>query len=130
MRRIAAISALAVLMSGLPFMEAAAGDGVRCCNARRGHLYAPSAAPFGYAPIGPWEYWRAFYGTQAEVARARRVVRGNYYVATGRVVPSRYFGPPTNYYAEQYALDPYAYFNCPLARRGEGICVQPEFFAR
>jgi hypothetical protein len=131
-RRIATISAFAVLMAGLPLIEAAAGDGHHYRNGRRGCCYAASAAPYYYtAPgVGPWEYWRAYYEAQAEVARARRVVRGNYFVATGRVVPSRYFGPPTNYYAEQYALDPYAYFNCPMARRGEGICPQPEFFAR
>jgi hypothetical protein len=49
-------------------------------------------------------------------------------VATGRALPSRYFGPPTNYYAEHYALNPYAYFNCDMARRGEGICPEPDFF--
>jgi hypothetical protein len=118
MRRIATIAGFAALLSGAAVLEASAGDG--CCrNGRRAHLYAPPA----YAvPANPWAAWRAYYGAQAEVSGARRAVRGNYYVATGRALPSRYFGPPTNYYAEQYALDPYSYFNCPLARRGEGIC--------
>jgi hypothetical protein len=114
------MSALVALLAGLPLMEAVAGD--RCCRGRRAHLYAPRPV------LGPFEYWRAYYEAQAEVSFARRAGRANYYVATGRVIPSRYFGPPTNAYAEYYALHPYAYFNCPLARRGEGICPEPDFF--
>jgi hypothetical protein len=120
--RIATISALAVLMAGLPLLEAAAGERYR--NGRRAYFYAGPMPPYAYAvPPNPWAAWRAYYTGQAELSFARRAARANYYVATGRVPPARYFGPPTNYYAERYSLDPYAYFNCPLARRGEGICV-------
>jgi hypothetical protein len=120
MCRIATISALAALLLGLPLVEALAGD--RCCrNGRRAYLNAPSLG-------GPYEAWRAYYDAQADISSARRAARANYYVATGRALPSRYTGPPTNYYAEQYALDPYAYFSCPLARRGDGICAETAFF--
>jgi hypothetical protein len=120
-RQIVMISALAALLAGLSLVEAMAGE--RCCrHSRRAYLYAPRPLP------GPFEYWRAYYEAQAEVSFARRAGRANYYVATGRVIPSRYFGPPTNTYAEYYALHPYSYFNCPLARRGEGICPEPDFF--
>jgi hypothetical protein len=78
--------------------------------------------------VSPYAAWLAYYSAQAELSFARRAARANYYVATGRAPPARYFGPPTNYYAERYALEPYAYFNCPLARRGEGVCAQPDFF--
>lgn len=125
MRRIATIAAFAALLTGSPLLEAWAGDG--CCrNGRRGYR----APPAGYyvVPANPYAAWRAYYGAQAELSFARRAARGNYYVATGRAIPSRYFGPPTNYYAERYSLDPYAYFTCPLARRGDGICAQPDFF--
>jgi len=54
---------------------------------------------------------------------ARRAARANHYVARGYVPRARYFGPPTNYYAERYALEPYSYFTCPLARRGDGVCA-------
>ena len=128
MRRIATIAALAALFAGAPVLgawEASAGDG--CCrNGRR--AYYRAAPPVYVVPANPWAAWRAYYGAQAELSAARRAARGNYYVATGRTIPSRYFGPPTNYYAERYTLSPYAYFNCPLARRGEGICAEPDFF--
>jgi hypothetical protein len=121
MHRIATMTALAALLVGLPLAEALAGQ--KCCRNGRGvHFYAP--------PPNPFEAWRAYYSAQAAIAAARRAARANYYVATGRAVPSRYFGPPTNAYAEHYALHPYAYFNCPLARRGEGICPEPDFFPR
>ena len=118
MRRIATIAGLAVLVSGAAITDAAAGDG--CCRKpRRAYVHAPA----GYVvPVRPWDAWRAYYDAQAEVSGARRAIRGSYYAATGRALPSRYFGPPTNYYAEYYSLDPYTYFTCPLARRGEGIC--------
>jgi hypothetical protein len=120
-RKTAAISALAALLAGVPLVEALAHD--RCCrHGRRAYFYAPP-------PLArPYEYWLSYYGAQAEVSFARRAGRARYYAATGRAVPSRYFGPPTNYYAEHYALDPYAYFNCDLARRGVGICPEVEFF--
>jgi hypothetical protein len=118
-RKIAALSALAALLAGLPLVEALAHDRR---HGRRAHLYGPS--PY----TNPYEYWLGYYRAQAEVSFARRAGRARYYAATGRAVPSRYFGPPTNYYAEYYALNPYAYFNCDLARRGEGICPEPDFF--
>jgi hypothetical protein len=113
MRRIATISALAALFVGLPLIEASAGEGYR----RGWRLY-------GYypAPYNSYAYWRAYYDAQADVSAARRAFRNNYFVARGYNPPSRYLGRPTNYYAETYSLDPYAYFNCPLARRGEGVC--------
>ena len=126
MRRIATVAALAALFAGVPVLgawEASAGDG--CCRNGRRAYRAPSA----YAvPARPWAAWRAYYGAQAELSWARRAARGKHYVATGRAIPSRFFGPPTNYYAERYSLEPYAYFTCPLARRGEGVCAQPDFF--
>ena len=125
MRRIATVSALATLLAGLPLLEADAGNG--CCRhgRRAAATYAPPAA---YAPVArPWEAWRAYYDAQAEISFARRAARGGYYTG-GRAIPSRYFGPPTNYYAERYSLEPYSYFNCPLARRGDGICPDPDFF--
>jgi len=133
MRRIATVAALAALFAGAPVLgawEAAAGDG--CC--RNGRRAAPRAyvfyGPPGYAvPARPWAAWRAYYDAQAELSWARRAARGNHYIATGRTIPSRAFGPPTNYYAERYALEPYAYFTCPLARTGAGICAQPDFFS-
>lgn len=119
MHRIATVSVLAALLSGLPLLEAAAGNG--CCrHARRAYFYAP---PVYVAPANPWAAWRARYEAQANLNFARRTARAYYYAATGRVPPARYFGPPTNYYAERYALEPYSYFNCPEARRGEGICA-------
>jgi hypothetical protein len=121
MRRIATISALAALLTGLPLIEAAAGE--RCRHGRRGHCYYA-------APYNSWDAWRAYYGAQGELSFARRAYRSRYFVARGYHPPGRYFGPPTNYYAESYALDPYAYFNCPLARRGAGICSQADFFTR
>jgi hypothetical protein len=121
-QRIASIAALAGLLSGLPLLQATAGEGYG--NGRRAYLYGGPVAPYVYAvPANPWAAWRAYYGAQAELSFARRAGRANYYVATGRAPPARYFGPPTNYYAERYALDPYSYFNCPLARRGEGVCA-------
>jgi hypothetical protein len=128
MRRIATITGLAVLMAGLPLIEAAAGERHRYRSGQRGYYYAAPVAPYYVAPVGPYEAWRAYYTAQAQVSFARRAARANYYVATGRAPPARYFGPPTNYYAERYSLEPYAYFNCPLARRGEGVCSQAEFF--
>jgi hypothetical protein len=134
MRRIATVSALAALAVGLPLLEADAGNG--CCRhgRRAAFHYAPPPAGF-YAPsryygvtARPWDAWRAYYDAQADVSGARRALRGSFYSATGRAVPSRYFGPPTNYYAEQYSLVPSSYFNCPLARRGDGICPDPDFF--
>jgi hypothetical protein len=113
MHRIAPLSVLAALLSILPLATASAGDGHR--YGRRAYFYA--------VPASPWEAWRAYYAAQAELSFARRAARANYYVATGRAPPARYFGPPTNYYAERYALDPYSYFTCPQARRGEGICA-------
>ena len=134
MRRIATFSALAALAVGLPLMQAEAGNG--CCRhgRRAAYYYAPPStwfsAPSRYYGVtaNPWEAWRAYYDAQADVAGARRALRGSFYTATGRAVPSRYFGPPTNYYAERYSLEPYSYFNCPLARRGDGICPDPDFF--
>jgi hypothetical protein len=118
MRRIATISALAALLVGASIVEALAEG---CCRPdRRVYFYAP--------PLNPFAAWRAYFEAQAEVSFARRAGRARYYAATGRAVPSRYFGPPTNAYADDYALNPYAYFNCPLARRGEGICTDPDFF--
>ena len=114
MRRIAIVSALAALLSGLPLMEASAGE--VCRNSRRGHCY------YAAAPYNSFAYWRAYYNAQADLAAARRAWRANHFVARGYNPPSRTFGPPTNYYAERYALDPYSYFVCPLARRGEGVC--------
>jgi hypothetical protein len=116
MRRIATISALAALMTGAAALEASAGDG--CCR-RGAYFYGP---PAYVVPANPWAAWRAYYGAQAEVSAARRAGRANYFAATGRAIPSRVFGPPTNYYAERYAREPYSYFTCGLARRGEGIC--------
>lgn len=113
MRRIATISALAALLSGLPLIEAEAHD--RYGYGRPGYFYA--------APVNPWAAWRAFYGAQADLSSARRAYRANAYVARGYRPPSHVFGPPTNYYAEQYAQEPYSYFTCPLARRGEGVCA-------
>ena len=122
MQRIVTIGALVVLMSGLPLLEAVAGE--RHGNGRRAYFYGGPAPPYVYAvPANPFAAWRAYYTAQAELSFARRAARANYYVATGRSPPARYFGPPTNYYAERYALDPYSYFNCPLARRGEGVCA-------
>ena len=120
MRQIATVSALVALLVGLPLVEALAQG---CCRpGRRAYLYAPP-------PLrSPYQAWLAYYRAQDEVSFARRVGRANYYAATGRVIPSRYFGPPTNFYAEYYALHPYSYFNCPMARRGEGICPDPDFF--
>ena len=115
MRRIVTISALAALLSGLPLIAAGAGD--RSCSSRR------AGCSYYTAPVSAYAAWLAYYRAQAELSFARRAARANYYVATGRAPPSRYFGPPTNYYAERYALEPYAYFNCPLARRGEGVCA-------
>jgi hypothetical protein len=112
MRRIATISVLAALFAGAPLMEASAGEGYR----RGWGLYAYYPAPYN-----SYAYWRAYYRAQADVSAARRAYRANYFVARG-YNPPRHLGPPTNYYAERYALDPYAYFNCPLARRGEGVC--------
>jgi len=138
MRRIATVSALAALAVGLPLLEAEAGNG--CCrHGRRAALHyappppPPSAwynAPSRYYGVtaNPWFAWRAYYDAQADVSFARRALRGSYYTAAGRAIPSRYFGPPTNYYAERYSLEPYSYFNCPLARRGDGICPDPDFF--
>jgi len=134
MRRIATVSALAALLSGLPLVEASAGGGVRYRPAGYGPAgYGPSASfgPFGYFfgppgyaadPRKSYAFWRPYYTAQAERAGARRVWRGNYFVAFGYNPPSRLLGPPTNFYAENYALDPLSYFGCPLARRGEGIC--------
>jgi hypothetical protein len=120
-RKIATLSGIAALLAGLPLVEALAQD--RCCGqGRRAHFYAPPTF------VNPFEAWLGYYRAQAEVSFARRAGRARYYAATGRAVPSRYFGPPTNYYAEYYALNPYAYFNCPMARRGEGICPEPDFF--
>jgi hypothetical protein len=120
------LSAFAALLAAVPLAAAAAGDG--CCrHARRGHFYYAPPAGYAVSP-SPYADWRAYYEDQAALSFARRNARANYYVATGRTAPSRYFGPPTNYYAEHYALDPYAYFNCPLARRGEGVCSDPDFF--
>ena len=119
MRRIATVSALAAVLSALPLLDAFAGD--RCCrHARRAYFYAP---PAYVVPANPWAAWRAYYQAQADLNFARRTARANYFAATGRVPPARYFGPPTNAYAERYALEPYSYFNCPQARRGEGICA-------
>ncbi|HWE15673.1 MAG TPA: hypothetical protein VG758_00605 [Hyphomicrobiaceae bacterium] len=113
MHRIAPLSVLAALLSAVPLVApASAGDGYR--YGKRAYFYA--------VPASPWDAWRAYYTTQAEISFARRAATANYYAATGRAPPARYFGPPTNYYAERYALDPYSYFNCPQARRGEGIC--------
>jgi hypothetical protein len=123
--RIAGISGLAALALSLPLLEAAAGERYR--HGRRAHYHAAPTPYYYVPPASPWEAWRAFYDAQAELSFARRAARANYYVATGRVPPARYFGPPTNYYAERYATEPYSYFNCPLARRGEGICAQPDF---
>ena len=123
MRRIATVAALAALFAGVPVLgawEASAGDG----NGRRAYRAPPAYA----VPARPWAAWRAYYGAQAELSWARRAARGKHYVATGRAIPSRFFGPPTNYYAERYSLEPYAYFTCPLARRGEGVCAHPDFF--
>jgi hypothetical protein len=114
MRRIATIAALAALFAGLPLIEASAGEGYR--YGRRAYAYYPS-------PYNSYAYWRAYYRAQADLSFARRAYRANYFVVRGYNPPSRYFRAPTNYYAEQYALDPYAYFNCPLARRGEGVCA-------
>jgi hypothetical protein len=125
MRRIATAAALAALFAGVPVLDAWAGGG--CCgNGRRAYY---RVAPVYAVPPNPYAAWRAYYDAQAELSFARRAARGKYYVATGRAIPSRFFGPPTNYYAERYYLDPYAYFNCPLARRGDGICAQPDFFS-
>jgi hypothetical protein len=125
MRHVTTVAALAALISGAVVLEASAGDG--CCRHRRAHLYAPP--PYA-VPVNPWAAWRAYYSAQAEVSFARRAGRANWFAATGRAVPSRYFGPPTNAYAERYALDPYSYFTCPLARRGDGICAgQPPLSA-
>jgi hypothetical protein len=130
MRRIAIIAALAALLSGLPLAAASAGGG------HRGYSYGPDGGLFGYffgppppaygyapAPHRSWAFWRGYYAGQANVAGARRYYRGNYFVARGYNPPSPHFGPPTNYYAERYTLEPYSYFNCPLARRGEGVCA-------
>ena len=121
MRRTAILLPLfAAALTGVPLLPADAGDG--CCrHGQRAFLHAPPAA-FYVAPASPYEAWRAYYGSQAEVSFARRAARASAYVATGRAIPSRYLGPPTNAYAESYALEPYSYFNCPLARRGEGVC--------
>jgi hypothetical protein len=113
MRRIATVSALAALLSGLPLIEASAGEG--CRQGRRGPCYYTT-------PSNSWAFWRDYYRAQADLSFARRAYRANYFVARGYNPPSRYLGPPTNYYAERYALDPYSYFVCGLARRGEGIC--------
>jgi hypothetical protein len=112
MRRIVTTSALAALLSGVPLIEASAGEGYRF--GPRVNYYA--------APYNSWAFWRGYYGAQADLSFARRAYRANYFVARGYNPPSRYLGPPTNYYAERYALDPYSYFACGLARRGEGIC--------
>jgi hypothetical protein len=118
MRRVATVSVLAALLVAVPILEASAEG---CCrNGRRAHFYGP---PVYAVPANPWAAWRAYYGAQAEISAARRTARANYYVATGRTIPSRYFGPPTNYYAESYAREPYSYFNCPLARSGAGVCT-------
>jgi hypothetical protein len=114
MRRIATISILAGLASGLPLIEASANEAWRRCG-RAQHCYA--------APYNGWALWRSYYGAQAELSFARRAFRANYYIARGYNPPSRYLGPPTNYYAERYSLDPYSYFSCPLAQRGDGVCV-------
>jgi hypothetical protein len=114
MRRTAFISAVAILTTALPLVEASAGGCHR--HLRRG---PPCAL---YAPGSPYEAWRAYYTAQAEISFARRAASANYYAATGRAPPARYFGPPTNSYAERYALEPNSYFTCPLARRGDGIC--------
>jgi hypothetical protein len=116
MRRIATISALAALMSGVPLIEASAGEGYR---------YGPGPYYY-YAPPAPYNsfaFWRSYYRAQADLSFARRAYRANYFVARGYNPPSRRVGPPTNYYAERYALEPYSYFDCPLARRGEGVCA-------
>jgi hypothetical protein len=127
MRRIATISALAALLTGLPLADASAGGG------RRGPF---GYGPFGYGPFayffGPpaynpaphrsYAFWLPYYREQAERSFARRAWRANYYVGHGYNPPSRQLGPPTNYYAERYALEPYSYFDCPLARRGDGVC--------
>jgi hypothetical protein len=126
MRRIATIAALAALFAGVPVLEAWAGDG--CCRNGRGAYYRAVPPAYYAVPANPWAAWRAYFGAQADLSAARRAARGNYFIATGRTIPSRYFGPPTNYYAERYALEPYAYFNCSLARTGAGICAQPDFF--
>jgi hypothetical protein len=122
MRHVATISALALLMLGLPLADAEAGG--RCCRHGRpvGYVVGPPAW------LRPYEVWLAYYRAQAELSYARRAAQADFYVATGRALPSRYFGPPTNTYAEQYARDPYAYFSCPQARRGEGVCADPDFF--
>ncbi|HEX5998903.1 MAG TPA: hypothetical protein VFZ16_05850 [Hyphomicrobiaceae bacterium] len=92
MRRAAIASVSALLVLGLLTVDAVAGDG--CCrHARRGH------AGYGYvyrAPANPFAAWRAYYGAQAEIASARRAATANWYVATGRAPPRRYYGPPTN----------------------------------
>jgi hypothetical protein len=111
MRRTVTIVSLAALVSGLPLFEAEARDRARY---GRPHYYA--------APANPWAAWRAYYGAQADLSFARRAYRANHYVARG-YNPPHALGPPTNYYAERYALEPYSYFSCPLARRGEGVCA-------
>ncbi len=130
MRRIATIAALAALLPGLPLVEASAGEGYRYGPAGPfAYFFAPS---YGYnpAPHKSYAFWRPYYRAQADRSFARRAFRANYFVAHGYNPSSRYRGPPTNYYAERYALEPYSYFDCPLARRGEGICAnQPPLSA-
>jgi hypothetical protein len=122
MRRFATISVLAALLSGLPLINEAAAEGYR--NGRP-YFFGPAyyGPPYGYAaPHNSYAFWRSYYRAQADLSLARRNFRANYFVAHGYNPPSRVLGPPTNYYAERYTLDPYSYFVCPLARRGEGVC--------
>jgi hypothetical protein len=142
MRRIATISALAALLSGLPLIEASAGEGYRYNGRRAPYFYAPPPPSFSFfgapfalygppAPYNSYARWLGYYNAQADVSFARRNFRANHVVGRGYNPPqARYIGPPTNYYAERYALEPYSYFDCPLARRGEGVCAnQPPLSA-
>jgi hypothetical protein len=124
---IAAVSALAAVLLALAASPASA------CHRYGRHpcgygYYGYGYNGFGYGPgPRPFEAWRAYYDEQAARSYARRTASANFYVATGRALPSRYFGPPTNYYAERYSQNSYLYFFCDLARRGEGTCDDPEF---
>jgi hypothetical protein len=142
MRRIATFSALAALLSGVPLIGASAGEGYPYNGRRAPYLYGPApppppfnflygAPPYGYAaPYNSWALWRGYYNAQADISFARRNFRANYHVGRGYNPPTRHIGPPTNYYAERYSLEPYSFFDCPLARRGEGICAnQPALSA-
>jgi hypothetical protein len=127
MRRIAIVSALAALLTGLPLGSASAEGGFGYGP----FGYGPSGGPFAFffgpptytsAPYRSYAFWLPYYREQADRSFARRAWRGNYFVAHGYNPPSRHLGPPTNYFAERYALEPLSYFDCPLARRGDGIC--------